>query len=64
MRPRLSSRRKGSSRKRPGVPGYLEIAEMFADRYRREKGMDNDAELTEDDWYKASDVFLHYISGC
>ena len=46
------------------VPDYREIVEMFAERYRREEGMDNDAELTDDDWYKASDVFLHYISGC
>jgi hypothetical protein len=46
------------------IPGYLEIAELFAARYRREEGMDNDTELTDDDWYKASDVFLHYIRGC
>ena len=44
------------------IPDYREITEMFAARYRHEEGMDNDAELTDDDWYKASDVFLHYIS--
>ncbi len=46
------------------VPGYREIAGMFAERYKREEGMAADADLTEDDWHKASDVFLHYISGC
>ncbi len=46
------------------IPDYREIADMFAARYRREEGMDNDAQLTDDDWYKASDVFLHYISSC
>ena len=35
--------------------------EMFAARYKREEGIDGS--LTEDDWYKASDVFLSYISG-
>ena len=29
---------------------------MFAARYKRDKGIDGP--LTEDDWYKASDVFL------
>lgn len=35
---------------------------MFAERYRRDHGIAGT--LTEDDWYKASDVFLSYISGC
>lgn len=35
---------------------------MFADRYRHDNGIAGT--LTEDDWYKASDVFLSYISGC
>lgn len=46
------------------VPDYREIVGMFAERYKREEGMEVNADLTEDDWYKASDVFLHYISGC
>ena len=41
-------------------PSYHEIAEMFAARYKREEGIDG--ALTEDDWYKATDVFLDYIS--
>ena len=46
------------------VPDYREIVGMFAQRYKREEGMEVNADLTEDDWYKASDVFLRYISGC
>jgi hypothetical protein len=42
------------------IPGYLEIADMFAARYRQDKGITGS--LTEDDWYAASDVFLGYIS--
>ena len=44
------------------LPSYREIAEMFAERYRRDN--DISGTLTEDDWYKASEVFLSYISGC
>lgn len=43
-------------------PSYQEIAEMFAARYKREQAIDGS--LSEEDWYKASDVFLSYISGC
>jgi hypothetical protein len=42
------------------LPSYHEIAEMFAARYRQDKGITGN--LTEDDWYAASDVFLGYIS--
>jgi hypothetical protein len=44
------------------IPGYLEIIEMFATRYKRENGIEG--AFTDDDWYKASDVFHHYIRGC
>jgi hypothetical protein len=44
------------------LPSYRQIAEMFAARYRADNGIDGS--LSEDDWYKATDVFLSHISGC
>lgn len=44
------------------LPSYGEIAAMFAERYRRENAIGGT--LTEDDWNKATDVFLSYISSC
>ena len=41
-------------------PSYHDIAQMFVERYKSEEGIAGP--LTEDDWYKASDVFLDYIS--
>ena len=44
------------------LPDYGEIADMFAERYRRENHIDGP--LTSEHWSAAANVFLWHAAGC